>query len=476
MKKLPPQTVTSILSLYSSGISPKEIAEQFNIYPNSVSRIIRKSGIERNQLSKITPDNKEVIVSLFKSGLSAVAIGKKFNVTGSSISRFLKKSGYRLKGKKSSLKPIKAMKEIMPKVKIEKVTSIPVLDVELPENYGTSLIYSFDGIQLTAKNILQMDLEQKNAMADKVFEYLRKYGFPMPSSSEDELREDYDSLVRFNTTNVISEEGIIKSESYKNGIKVFKHFSPHFFTVSVGGKPTYLDVFYNDELLKKVITNRMGISYKETFNITGNMIRQGLRNSFIAGSASIFKPAVAKTIFDRYAPRNGFVYDYSAGFGQRMLGAMASPKNLKYIGTDPWAETNVAISKTIKFFGFEKRARVYQMGSEKFCPPDFVDKIDLAFSSPPYYDLETYTDEKSQAYANGYEGYLNWWRATSENIHKLLKVDGLLIINIDDKNRLNMIDKIGDMFEVKETLYLQSWPKHKRDTPKREPIVVLRRI
>jgi len=476
MKKLSPQIVTSILSLYTSGKSPKEIAKLYNIYPNSVSRIIRKSGTERNQLNKITTDNKEAIVSLFKSGLSAGAIGRNFSVSGTSISRFLKKSGYRLGNKKSSTKPIKAIKDTMAKIKIEKVTSIPVLDIKLPENYGTSLIYEFDGIPLTQKNILKMEPEQKQLMADKVFEYLRTYGFPMPSSSEDELREDYDSLVRFNTTNVIDEEGIIKSESYKNGIKVFKHFSPHFFTVSVGGKPTYLDVFYNDELLKKVITNRMGISYKETFNITGNMVRQGLRNSFIAGSASIFKPAVAKTIFDRYAPRNGIVYDYSAGFGQRMLGAMASPKNLKYVGTDPWAETNVAIDKTIKFFGFEKRARVYQMGSEKFCPQEFIDKIDLAFSSPPYYDLETYTNDKSQAYANGYEGYLNWWRSTAENIHKLLKVDGLLIINIDDKNRLNMIDKIGDLFEVKETLYLQSWPKHKRDTPKREPIVVMRRL
>ena len=61
MKKLSPEIISEILSLYQSGQSPQTIAKQFDIYANSVSRIIKKSGIERNQLKKITDDYKDII-------------------------------------------------------------------------------------------------------------------------------------------------------------------------------------------------------------------------------------------------------------------------------------------------------------------------------------------------------------------------------------------------------------------------------
>ena len=43
----------------------------------------------------------------------------------------------------------------------------------------------------------------------------------------------------------------------------------------------------------------------------------------------------AKIIFEHYCPTNGVIYDYSAGYGGRMLGALASQQNFKYLAVEP---------------------------------------------------------------------------------------------------------------------------------------------
>ena len=55
-----------------------------------------------------------------------------------------------------------------------------------------------------------------------------------------------------------------------------------------------------------------------------NYVMGGLR---LVGSApSNFRPMNAKAIWERFAPENGVVFDSSAGFGGRLLGALSSKK------------------------------------------------------------------------------------------------------------------------------------------------------
>lgn len=64
----------------------------------------------------------------------------------------------------------------------------------------------------------------------------------------------------------------------------------------------------------------------------------GLR--MIGGSTTTnFKPMHTKALCERYCPAGGVVFDFSCGFGGRMLGTLSSAKNYKYIGVEPCRET-----------------------------------------------------------------------------------------------------------------------------------------
>src|SRR5690606_36060377 len=132
---------------------------------------------------------------------------------------------------------------------------------------------------------------------------------PYETHSEEVLNSDFIKLQSIKPT---IKDGIILNNSVA-GHKLFKHYSPHYYEVCSPRLPSIYEAFHNDELLMKAINNRMGITYKETFNITGNMIKQGLRNGYIAFGASVFKPSVAKFVYDTYCSKNSKVLDISAG-------------------------------------------------------------------------------------------------------------------------------------------------------------------
>ena len=87
------------------------------------------------------------------------------------------------------------------------------------------------------------------------------------------------------------------------------------------------------------------------------------------------------------------------------------------------------------------------MGSEDF-KPEQTEFVDFAFTSPPYFNLEQYTEEDSQCYVkyptleSWFEGYV---RPTIKNIYSMLKYDRYYAVNIADFNvngvRVEFVDK-----------------------------------
>jgi len=76
-KTLTNNQIQEIIQLYNSGISPKEIGEKFAIFNNSVTRILRKQGIERNQAAtKITKEQQDYIIKKYQEGISSETIAK----------------------------------------------------------------------------------------------------------------------------------------------------------------------------------------------------------------------------------------------------------------------------------------------------------------------------------------------------------------------------------------------------------------
>lgn len=363
------------------------------------------------------------------------------------------------------------------------------------ENYGTCYIPEYNGIKLTVNNINQIEIKDREVIADFLFNFYRTNGFPYPKYSTKELQEDWDKLVKLDTKKVFLEPNVL-SVNNLNGNLLFKHFATTFYKTKEDKAKVkdMFDSFNNDDNLKKVIRNRLGITFfyrgvSFPFTISGNMIRQGFRSTRLCSTTSTFKASVAKAIYDRYCTNTtNVVFDYSMGFGQRLAGGL-SKNNIFYIGCDPWKETYDNNIELVKFLGKEKQCELLNIGSEFYYDEKYKNTIDLAFSSPPYFNKEVYSEELTQCYNQGYDYFINhWWKKTVENMSMMLKSNGKLIVNIVDKYKKYELSK--DMLDIcanygfllEETLYLKLSKSHLTDKVntkninKLEPIYVLNRI
>jgi SAM-dependent methyltransferase len=129
----------------------------------------------------------------------------------------------------------------------------------------------------------------------------------------------------------------------------------------------------------------------------------------------------------------GSVYDFSCGYGGRLLGITSSNMNYTYIGVDPNTETIEHLNYLNNLIeeATGNRGTIIQSVSEEYQPED----IDLAFSSPPYFNLEKYSNEETQCMVRyrtldeWFSGYVN---PTMQNIYNGLNQDGIFATNIAD--------------------------------------------
>ena len=198
------------------------------------------------------------------------------------------------------------------------------------------------------------------------------------------------------------------------------------------GSNSLRDRFYDDKKLKRAI--RICYEMREGNNLVyPTAVRRALE--LVTGeNIQNFKPQNARAIAEELCPVMwGNVYDYSCGYGGRLLGIGASNMKYNYIGVDPNTETvkylnyfNECIEEAVGVKG-----TIIQSVSEDYQPKD----IDLAFSSPPYFNLEKYSDEDTQCmvrYKTLDEWFAGYVEPTIQNIYNGLNREGLFATNIAD--------------------------------------------
>ena len=173
--------------------------------------------------------------------------------------------------------------------------------------------------------------------------------------------------------------------------------------------------------------------------------------SFVgAGNCSNFRPATAKALYEVYGKDNCKILDTSSGFGGRLLGFFTAKNTYEYVGIDP--NTADSCNKFIDFmrmrFEINKKAYVNKIGSEDFTIenyPQYENYFDISFTSPPYFNIERYSDDETQSHIK-FNTYGSWvdgfYRNTIYNSCNALKIDGTFAINIFEK-----IDNIKEYTE-----------------------------
>ena len=117
------------------------------------------------------------------------------------------------------------------------------------------------------------------------------------------------------------------------------------------------------------------------------------------------------------------------GYGGRLLGITSSNMRYSYTGIDPNTETIESLNYLNTLI--DNPGTLVQSVSEEYQPTG----IDLAFSSPPYFNLEKYSDEETQCmvkYNTLDEWFSGYVAPTMERIREGLNKDGIFATNIAD--------------------------------------------
>lgn len=334
--------------------------------------------------------------------------------------------------------------------------------------------------------------EQTNEYIDLVFSYYRQQGFPYYPTDTDSRLKEFKKLLNYDSNNIITyEENKLCYKQVMHGLSLAWSYFPHSWSIPCNNFRTPMQAFEDDTIFRKVIQKRL----KTGTYMSDSGIRKMLKIYSGNQCVSNFRPTTAEAIYNKYAT-NGTVWDMSSGFGGRLLGFIVSNAK-KYIGTEPSTKTYNGLnelshdykeiypkcSSVDLFFNQiykpSKEIEIYKIGSEDYIPDK--ESLDFCFTSPPYFDTEKYSDERTQSYKK-YPDIDIWTecflKKTFENCYRGLKQGKYMMINIANTKSYRDLEKrtvktaIEVGFKLIDTqYYLLSSISHKTKF-KYEPIFV----
>ena len=162
-----------------------------------------------------------------------------------------------------------------------------------------------------------------------------------------------------------------------------------------------------------------------------------------------FRISLVITILKMFKARRWL--DISAGWGDRLLGAILTPSLQFYCGVDPNPCVQAGYRRILDFFFHDKpneraKYKLIEDGFETAKLPNGI-TYDLVFSSPPFFNLETYSDASSNSLTafSTEEKWLNGFLLPS--IAKgaaVLEPKGHLILYITESKTTSYIPKMLD--------------------------------
>lgn len=254
--------------------------------------------------------------------------------------------------------------------------------------------------------------------------------------SEEELLEDWRRL------QTITEYK--SGAQFKPGMKVCQHFFDNFWNIKNSQGKSFADCWNDPVVMTRVLEwGREGMS-----QLWLSWIRRAV---FMAGglpNSSFYRPHFSKLAIKKSNILCGTLYDPCAGWGGRMLGTVAA--GWKYVACEPNPETYQKLLEVAEFLNITEFVDIHCMPAEDFDLGSLETRPDVILTSPPYYNLENYTDHPDQSYNrhSNFEDWKNHWylpliRDCLDNINP----DGLSAWNVMDINQCNLVDPMIELHQ-----------------------------
>lgn len=280
--------------------------------------------------------------------------------------------------------------------------------------------------------------DRKERLIESAFQYYRSNGFPLPYLAPHELLTDFFKLEDTNLKvskpqSIMFEEMAVKELEVKGiGTNVANAFHPHIWDSHAIYMRSPMESFGSDKLLRRAIW----LALETTGKITDASVRNKLKIVSGTQMCSNFRPAVAKAIYDLYAPPDATVLDPSCGYGGRLLGFLASHCTGIYVGVDPSVLTCAGNRNMAEFFGVDDRVILVNSPFEDLQITTLTEfNPSFAFTSPPYFKKEVYAEDDTQS-SSRYQTYDGWlsgfWQPTVETVYRVLLLGSIFVINVQD--------------------------------------------
>jgi hypothetical protein len=157
-------------------------------------------------------------------------------------------------------------------------------------------------------------------------------------------------------------------------------------------------------------------------------------------TCSQFRPSTAKALYDKFNAKN--VLDFSMGWGDRLAGFYAGNTTEHYVGLDPKADNHpiyekqrTFYNKHISFFEHDKNSEFHISPAEEFDFNPYINHFDMVFTSPPYFNVEHYSQDDTQSFKRYKEVEMwseHFLHKVLTNIYPSVKLHGIVAINISD--------------------------------------------
>lgn len=164
-------------------------------------------------------------------------------------------------------------------------------------------------------------------------------------------------------------------------------------------------------------------------------------DSVFTGTHSVFPAPLIEWILLRYAPAGGRILDAFAGGPPR--GVVSSIMGYQYVGFEVRMAQIIENTDLLKALGLEKNVK-YIHADGRFLEGD-LGKFDFALTCPPYYNLETYSDQPDDISNLGTYAEFNAGMAFSAMAHfELMKPEAFVAIVVG-----NFRDKTGELVDFR---------------------------
>ena len=327
----------------------------------------------------------------------------------------------------------------------------------------------------------QFSDDDKAVFAERVATHFHNVlGFPYYNKEELDIHKEFKKCKNYEPSRLELEDNQL--QQVMHGLNICNLYHPHMWKVRCRKFRTPFEVFEDKELLKKALLKRLKMS---DCKLRPFSIRKALKIYSGTQSVSNFKPTIARYIYEKYAGDNAIVLDPCTGYGGRLLGAMLADNVAEYHGTDPCIATYDGNREMIQ--DLKPDSITISILPHPFEDTTVrVNKYDLVFTSPPYYNVEQYSDEPTQSWVR-YKEYDEWvegfLRPLITKSYNVLKDGKVFALNVhgDDliKSSLELAEEIGFTLETTKHMRLSKMVGKGIDKNKTkfktEPIFILRK-